>query len=79
MELEVELKLEGSTASNRHGPNRLLITSDQGTPNDKQKTKNKEQKTTNTNTNHFVRRHYEYNDAYPIFIMSTIILAIRLD
>ena len=86
VELEVELKLEGSTASNRHGPNRLLITSDQGTPNDKQKTKNKEQrtknkkqKTTNTNTNHFVRRHYEYNDAYPIFIMSTIILAIRLD
>jgi len=47
VELEVELKLEGSTASNRHGPNRLLITSDQGTPNDKQKTKNKEQRTKN--------------------------------
>ena len=38
VELEVELKLEGSTASNRPGPNRLLITSDQETPNDKQKT-----------------------------------------
>ena len=60
MELEVELKLEGSTASNRHGPNRLLITSDQGTPNDKQKTKNKEQRTKNKNYHNNMKSDIRY-------------------